>query len=166
MPTGLNAKENIMKCTHCGNSNLIKTYFPLKSYGDGGAELSKEVEVYFCLECGHYELFSQAKIENYKNTLEWIRNTELKIEGLHKELEELQDPLTVQNIQNEINMCENQLKNLDITIREQQNLKDRVSTLKRQLQIIPSRITRTKDEVERLQRELNTKKYNFERGSF
>ena len=155
-----------MKCTHCGNSNLVKTYFPLISYGDGGASVSKEVEVYFCLECGHYEFFSQAKIENYKNILNWLRNTELEIESLNKELEELQAPLFIQNIKDEIDMLENKLKSLDITIREQQEMKDRVIKLKHQLQVLPNKIERIKNKIHSLQGELSTKKNNFEHGSF
>ena len=55
-----------MKCTNCGNTNLVKTEFPLASWGDGGANIPKETDVYFCVECGHYEFFSPAKIEKYK----------------------------------------------------------------------------------------------------
>ena len=53
-----------MKCTSCGNTNLWKTYWPLESYGDGGASLSRDVDVYLCLECGHYEFYSQKKYKN------------------------------------------------------------------------------------------------------
>ena len=155
-----------MKCTYCGNTNLVKTHFPLKSFGDGGANVPDETEVYFCVECGHYEFFSPARIESYKNTLTWFRNTELEIEQLHKELEELQAPLTIQNIQDEINMLENQLKSLDITIRQQQDFSSRVHHLKNQLRVLPDRIKQKKEAIDRLQSALKNKKESFERGSF
>lgn len=151
-----------MKCTNCGNINLVKTYFPLS----GDASLSYEIDVYFCVECGHYEFFSPAKIEKYKNMLAWIRNRELEIEQLNKELEEMQNPLIFQNIQDEINMLETQLKNLDITVRQQQEFTSRVSELKRELQLLPNKIKLKKETISRLQSGLESNKRQFENGSF
>lgn len=54
-----------MKCTFCGNENLVKTSFPMESYGDGGASVSNDVDVYLCLDCGHFEFFSTKKANKY-----------------------------------------------------------------------------------------------------
>ena len=107
----------IMKCTFCGNENIVKTYFPIISYGDGGADISKEVDVYFCLDCGHYDFFSKTKVNRYYETITWINDTEKKIENLHLKLVELQNPMVEQKVKDKIQRVETKLKSVDITIR-------------------------------------------------
>ena len=154
-----------MKCTSCGNTNLLKTHFPLHSYGDGGAKLSEEVNVYLCLECGHYEFFSEAAINKYKVTVSIIKDIEQKIANLHCDLENLQNSTTTENIQKEIKTINEQLKSLDITIRQQQELKAKHSELTRQLQDIPNNISSKKSRLYDLESRLSTIKHNFENGS-
>ena len=151
-----------MKCTHCGNTNLVKTRFRIQ----GDACLSESIHVYLCLECGHYEFFSPGTIESYKNKLARIRNQELEIEQLNKELEELQAPSVIQNIQDEIDMLEKKLKSLDITIRQQQKFNERVYELRNELRMLPEKIRRNKSQIENLQSRLKFEKSNFENGNF
>lgn len=155
-----------MKCTQCGNTNLVETEFPLQSFGDGGAKVPKETDVYFCLECGHYEFFSLARLQRRKTTLASIPNTELRIKVLLKELENLQDPSLIQSIQDEINMLEEQLKSLDITIRQKQEFEARVIELKRQLNEFPNKIKQKKMQIDNLQRQLEDIKRRVESGNF
>lgn len=136
----------------------------MESYGDGGASVSNDVDVYLCLDCGHFEFFSTKKANKYYEDATWIRDTENEIKTLYHELEELQNPLTVQKINDEIKMVETQLKSLDITIRQQQELKNSLSELKRKLQLIPGKISQIKEKIRSLEANLKTKKYNFEVG--
>ena len=157
-----------MKCTFCGNTNLVKTYFPMTSYGDGGATVSDDVDVYLCIDCGHYEFFSTKRANNYRNTAKWIRDTETKIDILRRELSELEleKPSTTQKLNEEIKFIESQLTSLDITIRQQQELKVKIRDIKNKLSDIPNQISRIKNEIRNLESELSRKKYNFERGLF
>lgn len=155
-----------MKCTSCGNTNLVKTYFPMDSYGDGGASVSNMVDVYLCLDCGHYEFFSTKHANRHYDAAKWIRDTESEIDTLKRELSELESPVTTQKLNEEIKSIESQLTSLDITIRQQQELKTKLHDLKNKLSRIPSQISRMKEKIRSLESELSTRKYNFDRGSF
>ena len=151
-----------MKCTFCGNENIVKTYFPIISYGDGGAKISEEVDVYFCLDCGHYDFFSKTKVNRYYETIAWINDTEKKIEDLHLRLAELQNPMVAQQIKDKIQRVETELKSVDITIRQQQALKLKLSNLGIELRNIPYEIKKIEEEIHRLEFDLKTKICEFE----
>lgn len=155
-----------MKCTSCGNTNLVKTYLPMESYGDGGANLSDMVDVYLCLDCGHYEFFSTNHVNRYYDAVKWIRDTESEIDTLRRELSELESPATTQKLNKEIKSIERQLKSLDITIRQQQELKSKCRELELELSGIPNQIRRIKEKIEKLESKLRTKKNGFDHGSF
>lgn len=155
-----------MKCTSCGNTNLVKTYFPMDSYGDGGASVSNMVDVYLCLDCGHYEFFSTKHANRYYDAAKWIRDTESEIDSLRRELSELENPSTTQKLNEEIKSIESQLTSLDITIRQQQELKTKLYDVKNKLSCIPRQISRIKEKIRSLESELHTRKHNFEHGSF
>lgn len=155
-----------MKCTSCGNTNLVKTNFPMASYGDGGASVSDMVDVYLCLDCGHYEFFSIKHANRHYDAAKWIHDTESEIDSLRRELSELESPSTTQKLNEEIKSIESQLTSLDITIRQQQELKTKLYDFKNKLSRIPSQISRVKEKIRSLESELRTRKYNFKRGSF
>ena len=151
-----------MKCTFCGNENIVKTYFPIISYGDGGADISKEIDVYFCLDCGHYDFFSKTKVNRYYETITWINDTKKKIEDLHLRLAELQNPMVAQQIKDKMQSVETKLKSVDITIRQQQALKLKLSELNNKLRNMPYEIKRIEEEIRSLEFDLKTKTSNFE----
>ena len=155
-----------MKCTSCGNTNLVKAHFPMDSYGDGGASVSNMVDVYLCLDCGHYEFFSTKHANRFYDAAKWIRDTESEIDTLRRELSELESPVTTQKLNEEIKSIESQLTSLDITIRQQQELKTKLYDLKNKLSRIPRQISRIKEKIRSLESELSTRKYNFDHGSF
>lgn len=155
-----------MKCTNCGSVNLIETNLPMTSYGDGGAYLSYDTDVYLCLDCGHYEIFSTKRVNRYYEVAAWINKTEAEIAELNSELSKLQNPTLTQKIHEKIKSVEKQLESVDITIRQQQKLKTKLSELKREVSSIPGKISCIKSEIRRLESELHTKKNNFENGHF
>ena len=152
-----------MKCTSCGTTNLVKAYFPLENYGEGGASVSKAVDVYLCLECGHYEFYSQEQVNAYKTTVSIIKEMEQKIANLRRDIENLQRS---DAIQNEIKVIETQLSSLDITIRQQQELKEKHYELTIKLKSIPSKISRNTSFINDLESELSTIKRKLEHGVF
>ena len=155
-----------MKCTSCGNTNLVKTCFPIDSYGDGGASVSDMVDVYLCLDCGHYEFFSTKHVNRYYDAAKWIRDTESEIDSLRRELSELESPSTTQKLNKEIKSIERRLTSLDITIRQQQKLKTELYNLKHKLSDIPYQISCIKGKIRSLESALSSKKHNFDRGIF
>jgi chromosome segregation ATPase len=138
----------------------------MDSYGDGGASVSNMVDVYLCLDCGHYEFFSTKHAKRHYDEAKWIRDTESEIDTLRRELSELESPVTTQELNEEIKSIERQLTSLDITIRQQQELKTKLDDLKKQLSRIPSQISRIKEKIRSLESELSTRKHNFDLGNF
>lgn len=155
-----------MKCTSCGNINLVKTHFPMDSYGDGGASVSNMVDVYLCLDCGHYEFFSTKHVDKYHNVAKRICDKESKLDSLKRELSELENPLNTQKLNEEIKSIESQLTSLDITIRQQQELKNKLYDAKHKLSNIAKQIPRIKREIENLESDIHSRKDRLERGYF
>lgn len=152
-----------MKCAFCGNENLVKTYFPIESYGEGGAVISNDVDVFLCLDCGHFEFFSKIMANRYYETLAWISDTEKEIENLHYQLAELQNPMVSQRIKDKIEKVNSQLKSIDITIRQQQTLRLKRSKLEVELRNIPTDIRSLEEKISHLEWDLRLKKDSFER---
>ena len=153
-----------MKCSSCGNKNLVKTNFPLGNYENWRS--SQEVDVFLCLDCGHYEFFSTKRVNRYYGTTKWIHDTGSELDSLRRELSELENPATTQKLNEEIKSIESQLKSLDITIRQKQELKTKLYDVKNKLSCIPSQISRIKEKIRSLESELSTRKSNLEHGSF
>lgn len=151
-----------MKCNFCGSENFVKTKFPLESFGEGGASVSHEVDVYLCLNCGHYEFFSKTKVTRFYETQTWISNTEKEIENLRCKLLELQNPTVTQNITDKIQQVEAKLKSIDITIRQQQTLKLKLSKLRTELKNMPCDIRKIEEKIRHLESELKIRRSNFE----
>ena len=90
---------------------------------------------------------------------------EQEIANLRRDVENLKNPDTVQKINDEIKVVEQQLKSLDITIRQQQELKAKRSELERNLSVIPSMIQSKLNRIHSIESKLSTIKHNFEHGS-
>ena len=154
-----------MKCTSCGNINLVKTHFPMTS-SDGEASVSNMVDVYLCLDCGHYEFFSTKHVDKYHNVAKRICDKESKLDSLKRELSELENPLNTQKLNEEIKSIESQLTSLDITIRQQQELKNKLYDAKHKLSNIAEQIPQIKREIENLESDIHSRKDRLERGYF
>ncbi len=152
-----------MRCTQCGNSKFIKTDFPLDSFGDGGAAVSKTVAVYVCLNCGHYEFFSLTEVSDYKNAEHNIVSTENALEQQKRKLIELEDPSTLQKIEEEIAAIETELKSLDITIRRKNELESKYREIRHKPELIKKEIKSTKERIATLESDLQKRKQYFER---
>ena len=135
-------------------------------HGDGGASVSNKVDVYLCLDCGHYEFFSMKKVEDYNKTLSIIKDMEQEIKDLQRKLEELQDPTVTKKITDEIERSYKKSKSLDITIRQQQELTSNIFELNRKVAEIPKEIAKIKKRISSIEVHIRTIKHNFEVGNF
>ncbi len=151
-----------MKCTQCGNRTFIKTNFPLDSFGDGGASVSKTVAVYVCLDCGHYEFFSLTEVSDYKKAEHNIVSTENALEQQKRKLIELENPSTLQKVEEEIAAIESELKSLDITIRRKNELESKHREMRHKPELIKKEIKSTKERIVKLESDLQNQKQYFE----
>lgn len=125
-----------MKCTNCGCKKLIKTREPFGSWGqDVTGYADKTLVIYSCFDCGHLEFFSTDAVDEYKEKLSRKSTILIELENLRKELKELENI----EICYEIERMEKQLKSLDITIREQMELTEKLKVLKSQTNGIPNK---------------------------
>ena len=118
-----------MKCTQCGCKKFIK----LKGLGGlfyVGADTyigkGKSTSIYVCFECGHFEFFNSSSVEEYKYRERLVNELPKEIEELRAQLAALEDPNLIPGIEAEIKQAEQQLRSLDITIRQQGELKEKV----------------------------------------
>jgi|GEM_PF-5051093 len=128
-----------MKCSQCGNEKLIKTVIPMKVSSDGYLYdlFPKDIDAYLCTNCGHYEFFSMKKVKDYENLVSQIEEKRVQLKDLEKELSVyIKNIEKLEQLNSEIIEIENQLKNLDITIRKQQELKTELSVLNTKKEIL------------------------------
>jgi len=127
-----------MKCSQCGNEKLVKSSIPMESCGDGWSEISKkEVDIYLCTSCGHYEFFSMKKVHKYEEMTLIIKGKRDEIAKLETEMKDYYSEEKEKSIIKRIADIEEELKNIDITIRQQQKLKDELKNLNQRLKNFP-----------------------------
>ena len=125
-----------MKCTSCGCKKLIKTREPFGSWGqDVTGYADKTLVIYSCFDCGHLEFFSTDAVDEYKENLSRKSTILIELEKLRKELKELENI----EICYEREHMEKQLRSLDITIKEQMELTEKLKVLKSQTNEIPNK---------------------------
>ncbi len=140
-----------MKCTNCGCKKLIKTREPFGSWGqDVTGYADKTLAIYSCFDCGHLEFFSTDAIDEYKENISRKSSILIELENLRKDLNDLENNPTSLEIQN----LEERLKSLDITVREQQELKNKLSELSAKIRRLPDKIRPIKRQIKELEEEL------------
>ena len=119
-----------MKCTQCSSENLVISKLPFDYWGDGGACLSEEIDVYLCLECGHYEMFSMTRVMIYKNAIKCIEDLEKDVPHLKDKIKELEKDDSI--LKQEIMDTKSKINKfgIDITIRQQQDLQAKIEELR------------------------------------
>ena len=141
-----------MKCTHCNSTKLIKTDLSniFRIGGDGTITVSKTLEVYMCEECGHIEMFDSSLITKNKRTKEVNEHFDSMFLEQNEKKELLVNGEKNKSLHDELYRITIKLQSLDITIREQQELKLRVIDIKRELSLIENEISNIQKEVCRL----------------
>ena len=126
-----------MKCTQCGCKRFIESKFSnLISVGgwDVQCSISETVKIFACLECGHLEFFDKMMPDK-------LAQAETKLKQLNDELDSLlhdkesKDSL-INELTEEITRIEERLKNLDITVREQNELSEKSQQINNEIQQI------------------------------
>ena len=140
-----------MKCTNCGCKKLIKTREPFGSWGqDVTSYVDKTLAIYSCFDCGHLEFFSTDAIDEYKENISRKSSILIELENLRKDLNDLENNPTSLEIQN----LEERLKSLDITVREQQELTNKLSDLRAKIRRLPDKIRPIKRQIKELEEAL------------
>ena len=137
-----------MKCTQCNSNNLVKTNLKNLFYVSGDAKLlaSSTLETYVCEDCGHVEFFDgsflskkkeEEKINEYYNKL---------LDELKTKKEELVSGKMTE-LKIELGKIGIQLNNLDITIRQQTDLKNKANDINKELKIIDAEIAKINNRI-------------------
>lgn len=154
-----------MKCSQCGNDKLVKSFIPMEAWGDGSSEISKEyVDVYLCVKCGHYELFSMKKVYEYEKISSAIDELEKELPPLKQKLLEYRND--EKSINNKVSELEDALKSIDITIRQQQELKIELNAVKQKQKELPFAISRVNGEIQAINTKIWNLKQKLRSGNF
>ena len=156
-----------MKCSQCGSEKLVKASIPMNSYGDGGSEISeKDVDIYLCTNCGHYELFSMKKVKDYESLVSQIEEYRMQLKELEKELSALNNKESIEALNNRIIEIENQLSSIDITVRQQQELQDELKSLKLKQKNLPSSISFIESKIRPIREKVYQMESQLKYGEF
>lgn len=122
-----------MKCTQCGCNDLEKINFPYKSelvitaVGLVGESFQYELkenvsaQSYICTHCGHLEFFDPELADRVLDVRDRCAKIKMEIDDFDRQvLDKNKDILLVQS---QIDAINEQLKDLDITIRQSNELK-------------------------------------------
>lgn len=149
-----------MKCTQCGCKKFIKLkgLGGLLYTGDSYVGKGESTSIYVCFECGHFEFFNSSSVEEYKYCERLVNELPREIEELRAQLAALEDPNLIPGIEAEIKQAEQQLRSLDITIRQQGELKEKVRNLRRRIENMPRQIRDLKDKISCLESQLKNER--------
>ena len=148
--------KNII-CKNCASKKLKKIGIPFGVYGDADLRVSNTLTTYACGECGHIEWFDSHYVDEYSQNKTAVQTLTDELERLEKRLFELMDPINslISSIKSKIGEAKLQLESLDITIRQQQELQEKVRSLESQLRDI--KIPREKYDLEKQIKEIEKK---------
>ena len=121
------------------------------AYGDGYLETAKSTSIYACLECGHLEFFNSSRVEQYQRCLLKVKELPNEIAPLRKQLATLEYPAYIANLRETVKKAEEQLKSLDITIRQQQELTILVYEKTNQINNFPREVKELKNKISNLE---------------
>ena len=143
-------------CTNCGCKKLIKTCHPFMAH-DQHAIFSRNyptLTIYACTKCGHLEFFDTYAMDEYNERCTTKAKLVSELQSLTKQYESVDYPSTITRIQDEIERTEHQLSNLDITIRQQQKLQEKLNDLTEKLISIKKEEYKIKEQIEKLDKKL------------
>jgi chromosome segregation ATPase len=140
-----------MKCTQCGCENLtpINIESLISISGDASMRNSESLKIYTCSNCGHLEFFDNGLNEKMAEESEIEKKYEKEISVLIEKQNQIENG-ELKQLKEELACIESQLKSLDITIRQQQELKKNVKTLNAKIENVLCEIRKIKTEIERL----------------
>lgn len=135
-----------IKCTHCGYNDLEEVDFPYKAkliqtaIGIAGesSEYNLEEEyyttTYICTKCGHFEFFNPKLAKLILEEREEIAKIENEITEIDNQI--LTNEKYLQYIEEEIVSIVNQMQDLDITVRQCNELKKKQKELENKIKTL------------------------------
>ena len=137
---------------YCPNCNTTITYERQreirKMQKKNGSLILSEVERKIVTKFG--------AVEYYKNCLRLVNELPREIEELQTQLTALENPNLIPGIEEEIKQAEQQLRSLDITISQQDELKAKIRDLVNRVREIPREISDLKNKISDLERLLES----------
>lgn len=140
-----------MKCTQCGCKKLLQVELPFYTI-DG--RIRTQAKVYTCYECGHLELFDKSVSLDYKNNVRNLEKYTTELSELKKKLVELENPLVLTMLEDDCKTIERELSSLDITLRQQQELKSKLYELQINIKNRPKEVATLKQKINELERHI------------
>ncbi len=135
-----------MKCTQCGCTDLEEVDFPyetklvMTACGIAGEatfyDLDEELyaTTYICTKCGHFEFFNPKLAELIIEERKENAKIQEEIVKIAKQI--LKNETEIKDIENKISSITKQLEDLDITIRQSNDLKTKKAELTEKLQLL------------------------------
>lgn len=142
-------------CTNCGCKKLLKTATPFGVHDQYAKFVENPtLKIYACLKCGHLEFFDTYAIDAYKQRTSNKSTIIEELRRLNKQYEAVNYPTAIAKIQEEIRHTEHKLTDLDITIRQQQKLQEKLSELKENLVRLRKEEYNLKEQIAKLDKKL------------
>ena len=144
-----------MKCTQCGCEDLMEirlgNLFGIGG-GDGYTNIqgSDSFKIYTCNNCGHLEFFDNGLNEKLAEEKELEKYFQEKENVLIEKQNEIRNG-KLKQLQEELASVEIQLTSLDITIRQQQELSEKVIDIKEEIRKISIELYNIEQQLKRLQ---------------
>ena len=147
-----------MKCTQCNSTHLVKTNLKNLFYVSGDARLlaSSTLEVYVCEECGHVEFFDSSFLSKNKEE-EKINDYYNKLINQLKQEKEEKFNCKIRELEIELGKANIKLNDLDITVRQQSEIKNRVSEINKELIAIDREIEKNNTLIKKYESERQQK---------
>lgn len=137
-----------IKCSQCGSNDLEEVDFPyeakLKEVETGIAgeasfyAMHEEVyaKTYICTQCGHFEFFNSELAKLILGERERCAEIKNRIDNFDKQI--LDKNNEIKKVEQQMNSIKEQLKNIDITIRQSNELKTKQQELSNKLKALKS----------------------------
>ena len=147
-----------MKCTQCGCEKLKPIQLQSLIKADY-LQKSKLLKIYMCHDCGHLEFFYDfnEKLEKEKKIIAKAKDKLALIRKKQKPLLQQQEEIkeTWERYKDELNAVEVESTSLDITIRQQQELKKKAEEIRKKMEQLRGPWGEIDDKIYRLQNEGN-----------
>lgn len=163
--------NNKIKCTQCGCEDLEEVGFPYEVELDTVAvglvgesfqyALQNDVyaSTYICTKCGHFEFFNLKLAEQVLKDREKNAKIQQEIGNLDKNI--LENNNKIGEIEQQINSITIQLKNIDITIRQSNELKENKQKLINTVESLKKDNKKLLDRQKDLKKKLSQNKNNY-----
>lgn len=152
-----------MKCSNCGSEDLMETSFPMDFVFTEGGVRQVNFKTYICIHCGHYEFFSKEVADRLKNAFNYVKGLCEEETKVTNEIFDISKDY--ERKLSELNSIKESLmkdaSNLDITVREKNELDNKILSLNEEISIINKEFN---EKLNKLNNKLSDIKVKIEKG--